>query len=49
MTTELLGLRAKRLPSWAIPLFGSLLIATLTAVWLTSALWFYTGFDLTRL
>jgi Family of unknown function (DUF6529) len=47
MTTKLLGLRAKRMPPWAIPLFGSLLVLTLTAVWLTSALWFYTAFDIT--
>lgn len=47
MTTKLLALRAKRLPRWAIPVFGSLLALTLTAVWLTSALWFYTAFDIT--
>lgn len=49
MTTKLLGLRAKRLPHWAIPVVGSLLVLTLTAVWLTSALWFYTAFDITHL
>jgi hypothetical protein len=48
MTTKLLGLRSNRLPRWAIPVFGSLLVLTLTAVWLTSALWFYTAFDITR-
>lgn len=47
MTTKLLGLRSQRLPRWAIPLFGSLLALTLTAVWLTSAFWFYTAFDIT--
>jgi Family of unknown function (DUF6529) len=47
MTTKLLGLRSKNLPRWAIPVFGSLLVLTLTAVWLTSALWFYTAFDIT--
>jgi Family of unknown function (DUF6529) len=47
MTTKLLGLRSKHLPRWAIPVFGSLLVLTLTAVWLTSALWFYTAFDIT--
>ena len=49
MTTKLLGLRAKRLPGWAIPVFGSLLAVTLTVVWLTSALRFYTAFDITHL
>lgn len=48
MTTKLLALRSKRLPRWAIPVFGSLLVLTLTVAWLTSALWFYTAFDITR-
>ena len=43
MTTKLLALRAEGLPRWAIPVIGSLLAVTLTAVWLTSAFWFYTG------
>ncbi len=47
MTTKLLALRAQRLPRWAIPMIGSLLAVMLTAVWLTSALWYYTGFDVT--
>jgi Family of unknown function (DUF6529) len=47
MTTKLLALRARRLPRWAIPVIGSLLAVMLTAVWLTSALWYYTGFDIT--
>jgi Family of unknown function (DUF6529) len=46
MTTKLLALRARRLPSWAVPVIGSLLALLLTAVWLTSALWYYTGFDI---
>lgn len=45
MTTKLLGLRSDRLPKWAIPVLGSLLVVTLTAVWLTSALWFFTSVD----
>jgi hypothetical protein len=48
ITTKLLALRSDRLPRWAIPVIGSLLALTLTAAWLTSALWFYTGFDITR-
>lgn len=46
MTTKLLALRAERLPRWAIPVVGSVLALTLTGVWLTSALWFYTGFSI---
>jgi hypothetical protein len=48
MTTKLLALRSDRLPRWAIPVIGSLLVLTLTMAWLTSALWFYTGFDVTH-
>jgi hypothetical protein len=47
MTTKLLALRARRLPRWAVPVIGSLLAFVLTAVWLMSALWYYTGFDIT--
>jgi hypothetical protein len=47
MTTKLLCLRSKRLPGWSIPVVGSTLVITLTGVWLASAFWFYTGFDLT--
>jgi hypothetical protein len=47
ITTKLLALRSERLPGWSIPLIGSTLVVTLTGVWLTSAFWFYTGFDLT--
>ena len=43
MTTKLLALRSGRLPRWSIPVVGSLLVTTFTAMWLTSALWFYTG------
>lgn len=43
MTTKLLALRAERVPRWSIPVVGSVLVTTFTALWLTSALWFYTG------
>ena len=45
MTTKLLGLRAKHLPGWAVPVMGSMLVVTLTGMWLTSALWFFTNVD----
>ena len=41
-TTNLLARRAKRLPGWAIPVIGATLVTVLTALWLTSALWFFT-------
>ena len=43
MTTKLLALRSSRVPKWAIPVLGSTLALTLTGVWLTSALWFFTN------
>ncbi len=45
MATKLLALRVKGLPRWAIPVVGATLVTTLTAVWLTSALWFFTTVD----
>jgi Family of unknown function (DUF6529) len=44
-TTKLLALRSKRLPGWALPVIGAALVTVLTAVWLTSALWFFTNVD----
>jgi len=43
ITTKLLALRSDRLPKWAIPVLGSTVALTLTGVWLTSALWFFTN------
>jgi Family of unknown function (DUF6529) len=45
MTTKLLSLRATRLPKWAIPVAGAALVTTLTGIFLTSALWFFTTVD----
>jgi hypothetical protein len=42
MATKLLSLRSERLPGWAIPVVGSLLVTTMTGIWLTSSLWFFT-------
>lgn len=42
LTTKLLALRAERLPGWALPAAGGLLVAILTGLWLTSSLWFFT-------
>jgi hypothetical protein len=42
MATKLLALRAPRLPRWAIPVIGATLVTTLTGIFLTSSLWFFT-------
>ena len=39
--TKLLALRIERLPGWALPTIGGILVTCLTAVWLTSSLWFF--------
>lgn len=42
LAAKLLLLRSKRLPGWALPAAGGLLVAVLTAIWFTSSLWFFT-------
>lgn len=39
---KMLGLRLPGLPRWAVPVLGGLVLALLTLIWLTSALWFFT-------
>jgi len=41
--TKLLALRIERLPAWALPVIGGLLVTCLTVIWLTSSLWFFTN------
>lgn len=38
---KMLTLRIRRLPGWALPLFGGLTFALLVLIWLTSSLWFF--------
>ena len=45
-TTKLLALRIDGAPRWALPVLGSLLVAVLTGIWLTSSLWFFTNVGL---
>ncbi|MEO5840475.1 MAG: DUF6529 family protein [Acidimicrobiales bacterium] len=45
MATKLLSLRADRLPKWAIPVVGATLVTTLTGIFFTSSLWFFTTVD----
>jgi hypothetical protein len=42
-TTKMLVLRSTRVPSWSIPVIGGVLVALLTALWLTSSLWYFTN------
>ena len=42
LTTKLIALRIDGLPRWAIPVLGGSLVVLLTAIWLTSSLWFFT-------
>jgi hypothetical protein len=39
---KMLALRVGRLPGWAVPVFGGLVLTVLVGIWLTSALWFFT-------
>lgn len=41
-TTKMLVLRARRLPGWVLPAAGGTLVATLSLIWMTSSLWFFT-------
>ncbi len=40
--TKMLALRSERLPGWALPATGGLLVALLTGLWFSSSLWFFT-------
>jgi Family of unknown function (DUF6529) len=39
---KMLGLRVRGLPGWTLPVLGGLVLTALVALWLTSALWFFT-------
>lgn len=41
-TTKMLILPKRGVPGWALPLVGGLVFTALTALWLTSSLWFFT-------
>jgi hypothetical protein len=41
--TKLLALRIEGLPRFALPVIGGLLVTLLTAIWLSSSLWFFTN------
>jgi hypothetical protein len=45
VTTKLLALRIERLPRFALPVLGGLLVTALTVIWLTSSLWFFNNVE----
>lgn len=45
--TKMLVLQQARGPRWALPLLGGALFTAMTAVWLSSAVWFFTTSGLT--
>jgi hypothetical protein len=45
--TKMLVLQLPRSPRWAFPLFGGALFTAMTALWLSSAVWFFTTSGLT--
>jgi heme/copper-type cytochrome/quinol oxidase subunit 4 len=38
---KILALKMRRLPGWALPVFGGLTFSVAVALWLTSSLWFF--------
>jgi hypothetical protein len=45
LTAKVLVVRAKAMPKLALPVLGGIVFTALTALWLTSALWFFTTVD----
>jgi thiamine transporter ThiT len=39
---KMLGLRARGLPGWALPVLGGAVVSLVVLLWMTSALWFFT-------
>ena len=44
ITVKLLALRIDGLRGWVLPVLGGSLVALLTAIWLTSSLWYFDHF-----
>jgi hypothetical protein len=40
-TVKVLAVRSAVMPSWALPVVGGVVFATLTGLWATSSLWFF--------
>jgi hypothetical protein len=45
LTSKVLVVRSRRMPSWALPVLGGALFAALTVVWLSSSFWFFTNVE----
>jgi len=43
---KILVVRSRKLPGWALPIAGGLLVAALCVLWYSSALWYFNGFHL---
>jgi hypothetical protein len=42
---KLIVVRSRRLPGWALPLAGGVLITVVAVLWYTSALWYFNGYS----
>jgi hypothetical protein len=45
LTSKVLIVRSRRMPSWALPVVGGALFAAFTVIWLSSSLWFFTNVE----
>lgn len=45
LASKVLVVRTRRMPRWALPVLGGTVFTALTAVWLTSSLWFFTSVE----
>ena len=45
---KVLLVHTRRLPRWALPLAGALLLSTVVVAWLTSALWLFATLGISR-
>ena len=43
VVAKVLVVRSSRFANWVLPVAGGLLFSVLLGLWLTSALWFFTG------
>jgi hypothetical protein len=43
---KMLIVRSRRLPGWALPVVGGLLVTLVVVIWYSGALWYFAGFRL---
>ena len=46
---KILLVRSRRLPGWALPVAGGMLVTVVVVLWYTAALWYFSGFRLPHL